>query len=64
MGRDEKRRSEHGHKSETTSFRSLVESKISVDEYVRRLDERVRERHKNEETVRGSRRGDKSSPRL
>jgi len=46
---------QRGHKSETTSFRKLVEDQISVDEYVKRLDQRVVERLKNEETIRGTR---------
>jgi hypothetical protein len=54
MGRNEKRKTEHGHSSDTTSFRRLVEDKISVDEYVKRLDERVRDRRRNEETFRKS----------
>lgn len=35
--------------SDTGSFRSLVEHKITPDEYVERLDERVRERHEVED---------------
>jgi hypothetical protein len=54
MARKEVPQSDRGRRSETTSFRSLVEDKISVDEYVKRLDERVQDRSKNEETFRGS----------
>lgn len=53
MARNIKPQSERGHKSETTSFRSRVEDKISVEEYVKRLDERVQDRRHNEETSRG-----------
>jgi hypothetical protein len=62
MARDEKRPSEHGHSSETTSFRRLVEDKISVEEYVKRLDERVRDRRKNEETFRRAPTGAEPQP--
>lgn len=52
MAHNRTSQAEGGHKSETTSFRRLVEDKISVDEYVKRLDERVEDRRKNEETLR------------
>ena len=54
MAHNERAQPERGHRSDTTSFRSLVEEKISVEEYVKRLDERVLDRRKNEETSRGS----------
>ena len=41
--------------SDTGSFRRLVEHEISVEEYVRRLDERVRERDQDEERPRSDR---------
>jgi hypothetical protein len=52
VARKLKRELEHGRRSDTTSFRRLVEDKISVDEYVKRLDERVRDRLTNEEASR------------
>jgi hypothetical protein len=35
--------------SETGSFRRLVEGTLPVEKYVERLDQRVRERERNEE---------------
>lgn len=49
----------NGNPPDTGSFRRLVEREITVDEYVDRLDERVRERHETEEApVPGGRRDD------
>ena len=53
-GDEEDRRPNEGQTSEGTSFRRLVEDQISVDEYVRRVEERIRERRVNEETPRRS----------
>ena len=35
--------------SDTGSFRKVVEGTLPVEKYVQRLDERVRERHRDEE---------------
>jgi hypothetical protein len=43
------RHREQAEWEEINFFRHLVEGKISVDEYIKRLDERVRERRENEE---------------
>ena len=40
---------QHEAPVDTGSFRRLVEQEITVDEYVERLDERVRERHEAED---------------
>jgi hypothetical protein len=40
------------NEGDTGSFRRLLEDEISTDEYVERLDQRVRERQEAEETQR------------
>jgi hypothetical protein len=58
MGREEARERPNGDRaSDTASFRRLVEDKISVEEYVERIEQRVRERRINEETLRRARTG-------